>query len=195
MITKNVINRHFASIADTDNILEDKMKKLISVLLTLVLLFSLCACGEEAPESDPEQGGKVNTEASGNPYVFSYNGAKIALKSDPSVLDALGDPISTASEASCAFEGEDITYFYSNFEVLVAAPAKGDRYISSVVLKSDAVATAEGLEIGMPQSKVTDIYGECNFDDPLYVYTRDGSQLRIKITDGAVSGIEYVIPA
>lgn len=167
------------------------MKKLICALLAVVMLFTLCACGGETKE-EPKTTEATNAPAAEKGYVFENNGVEVAVNAAPdAVISALGEPVDTAEEASCAFEGKDITYFYNDFEILVAAPAGADSYISSVVIKSDAVSTPEGLEIGMAQSKVTELYGDCAFDDPLYIYKKGNMQLRIKCVDDVVTAIEY----
>lgn len=171
------------------------MKKFLCALLAVLMLVSLCACGGEEKPADPVSTPTETAKPEAGAFTFKDNGVEIALKADPSTLDALGEPADKSEEASCAFEGKDVTYFYGNFEVLVAQPAEGDSYISSIVIKSDAVSTPEGLEIGMPQAKVTEIYGEGNFDDPLYIFTKGETQLRIKIADECVAGIEYAIAA
>ncbi len=168
------------------------MKKILCAILAVLMLVALCACGgkEETPATDNKTPATVVDE---KPYIFEDNGVKIEIGAPISTVDALGAPIDTFEEASCAFEGKDVTKFYPNYEILLAYPNEGDTYIYSVTITSDAIATPEGLEVGMTAEDVTSIYGETEPQGGLYVYAKGNMTLRVLTVDGVVDSIEYKV--
>ena len=168
------------------------MKKILCALLAVLMLVTLCACGgdKEEPTTDNTD---TQPEVTETGYVFEDNGVKIEIGAPITAVDALGAPVDTREEASCAFEGKDVTNFYSNYEVLLAYPNEGDSYIYSVTITSDAIATPEGLEVGMTAEDVVSIYGECEAQAGLYSYPKGNMTLRILTVDDVVDTIEYKI--
>lgn len=177
------------------------MKKFLCAILAVLMLVTLCACGgnEEKPAVDD---GKVeNTPvvsdtpvADEKGYAFTDNGVTIEIGGPVASVDALGEPVDTLEEASCAFEGKDVTNFYNNYEILLAYPNEGDSYVSTITILSDAVATEEGLELGMSEDDVKDIYGDAEPQaGGVYVYAKGGMTLRVRVVDGSVDSIEYKV--
>ncbi len=170
------------------------MKKILCALLAVLMLLTLCACGGDKNEpADNNDTPAVTPDVTETGYVFEDNGVKIEIGAPISAVDALGTPVDTFEEASCAFEGKDVTNFYSNYEILLAYPNEGDSYIYSVIITSDAIATPEGLEVGMTTEDVTSIYGETEPQGGLYVYAKGNMTLRVLTVDGVVDSIEYKI--
>lgn len=169
------------------------MKKLLCAILAVLMLLTLCACSGSSDETANTDSTESKPDVTETGYVFTDGDITIEIGADISTLDALGEPISTFEEASCAFEGKDVTNFYTNYQVLLAYPNEGDSYIYSVTLISDAVATPEGLEVGMTADDVVTIYGECEATGGLYVYAKGNMSLRILTVDGVVESIEYKI--
>ncbi len=173
------------------------MKKILCAILAVLMLVALCACGAEKQPAEDEKKDDTNVSAPAQDekgYIFTDNGVSIEVGCPVSAVDALGEPIDTLEEASCAFEGKDVTYFYNNYEILLAYPNEGDSYVSTVTITSDAVATAEGLELGMSADDVVSIYGECEPQaGGVYVYAKGGMNLRVRVIDGAVDSIEYKV--
>ncbi len=168
------------------------MKKFLCAILAAIMLLTLCACsGSNDTAADDNKDNQPVVDETG--YVFEDGGVKIEIGAPVSTIDALGTPADTFEEASCAFEGKDVTNFYSNYEILLAYPNEGDSYIYSVTVTSDAVATPEGLEVGMTGADVVSIYGECEPQNGLYVYAKGNMTLRILTVDDVVDSIEYKI--
>lgn len=153
------------------------MKQMIILLLALLWLTG-CA----APEVPGEQ----------ENLTFVYNGVEITPHADAApVLEALGEPKSYTEEASCAFEGLDKTYYYGSF-YLSTYPMDGRDYIYTLWFADDTVATAEGIRIGSPRSRVEEVYGPDAFNGTnAFEMTKGNSRLTILITDGMVSSIRY----
>lgn len=161
------------------------MKRMISLLLALLLLFTLAACGEKeegASSPDPKDVG----------YTFTTKETKIAMNQEASaILSALGDPVSYTEEASCAFEGLDKTYYYGGF-YLTTYPENDKDYVYTLWFADDSVSTEEGICIGSTKEEVEKAYGAEGFNgENSYTYTKGASKLVIILTDDAVSSIQY----
>lgn len=158
------------------------MKKLSAILLALMLVLSMAACGEETPEQ-PET--KDN-------YVFTYFGTEIMIDVEATDIVAdLGTPKNYTEETSCAFEGLDKTYFYGSF-YLSTYPMGDKDFVYSVWFADDSVATAEGIRIGSTKAQVESAYGTAGFNGSnAFVMTKGDSTLTIILKDGEVSDVIY----
>lgn len=180
--------------------------KLLPLLLALALcLASLTGCGgndnsqagagsagNTAGGQEDQTGAAEDSESSQDLFIFTSNGVEIRMnaEADP-VVAALGEPISTFESPSCAFQGTDYIYTYDGFQ-LNTYPLNDVNYVSSVVFTSDAVATAEGLEIGGTLEDMVAAYGE-DYTEAYgeYTYTRGDSQLAVLIEEGTITSIAY----
>lgn len=187
------------------------MKKLIAMLLAVMMVFSLAACGaEEEPNADlvitrapeeqeqtpatqaPEAPAETEAPAAveeGN-YIFTSNGVDLIPGAD---FDAavLGAPASVYEVPSCAIEGTDNVYNYEAFEITAYDDGTGE-VIYSIFFLDPNLTTNEGLALGDDVSKVVDLYGENYVEDgDSYVYTRTEGQLIVILQDGVVVSIEY----
>lgn len=181
------------------------MKKILSLVLALVLVLSMAACGGEAPTqtlgpnapaaSDPAvDTPTVDTPVQPDPDSWTYNVRDVdVMMHAPAapVLEALGEPVSYTKEASCAFTGLDKTYFYGGF-YLQTYPIGDEDYIYSVWLIDDSSTTPEGIYIGAPQSEVEAAYGTTGYNGTnAYIMTGTTSKLTIIMDNGVVSSIQY----
>lgn len=183
------------------------MKKFISILLaTGMILMTGCGDSENVISGDVKDvsggsqqaaGGAAGNQtggekATGKGYVFQYNGVTVTMDEDMAlVLEALGEPNSYYEAASCAFEGLDKTYTYGSF-VIETYPQDEKDFVSAIVLKDDAVSTAENIYIGSSLEAVTKAYGtEYTEQGSMLVYYKDGMKLCFLIENDAVTSIQY----
>ena len=161
------------------------MKRISAILLTLMLVLSMAACGGDETPTQPET--KDN-------YVFTYKGTAIMMDVEATdIVAALGTPKSYTEETSCAFEGLDKTYYYGSF-YLSTYPMGDKDFVYSVWFADDSVATAEGIRIGSTQSQVESAYGTANYNGSnAFIMTKGESKLTIILTDGEVSSVQYEI--
>ena len=173
--------------------------KLSAILLALTLCLALLAgcggntnngqTGGNASGSQSQDGGDSQETSA---FVFTSDGVEIRMnaEADP-IVEALGEPVSTFEAPSCAFQGTDYIYTYDGFQ-LNTYPLNDVNYVSSVVFTSDAVATAEGLEIGGTLEDMVAAYGE-DYTEAYgeYTYTRGDSQLAVLIEEGTITSIAY----
>ncbi len=179
------------------------MKKILAVIAVICAgALLMCACGGQKENPDkPSDSGKdtVTTEnagdvkADGDDYYFTYKGTDIHTHAEAAdIIAALGEPKDKQESASCAFEENDIQYFYGSF-YLTTGTLKGVDYITALWFADDTVETNEGLCIGDSKEKVEKIYGTDGFNGTnAYVNKKGDMELTIIIKDDAVSSIQYI---
>lgn len=146
--------------------------------------------GKESSGQETEEAGEM-AESSAKGYIFLYNGTEIVVDADMApVLQALGEPDSYFEAESCAFKGLDKIYTYGSFEI-DTYPVEEKDYISAIIFKDDAVATAEGISIGDLVEKVKDTYDGYTEETGKIVCEKDGMKLNFIVQDDAVISIEY----
>ncbi len=184
-------------------------KKVLAAVMAGMLLLAGCGNNEKVIEGNqqnnvsgggsgaenktPEEGSKgdaVSGEAKG--YVFKVKDTTVSVDADAApIIEKLGEPLSYYEAASCAFEGLDKIYTYSGFE-LMTYPAKDKDCVSSVTLKDDSVATAEGICIGDSLDKLKQVYGSDGKEESgAVVYAKDGMKLNFILKNGEIASIEY----
>ncbi len=182
------------------------MKKFIGILLAAGMIL-MAGCGnsennisgevQNAPDAsrqdgDNGAGAQTGGGETGKGYVFQYNGVTVSVDGDMApVLEGLGEPQSYFEAASCAFEGLDKTYTYSSFEI-DTYPQNEKDYVSMIILKDDAVSTAEGIYIGCSLAKVTEAYWTDYAEQgSMLVYSKDGMKLCFIVENDEVTSIQY----
>lgn len=162
-----------------------KTIKVISIILCAMMLLAFAGC----TDNGGSEGGKTESK-----YVFSYYGTEMPIGADASTIVAsLGDPIDYFEAESCAFNGLDKTYTYTEF-VLITYPDGDTDRVSTIRLTADTVSTPEGIELGNTLDDVVAAYGD-NYTQDVnsYIYTDGNCQLMFIITDGVVTSITYAL--
>ncbi|MDR1733838.1 MAG: hypothetical protein LBR73_03045 [Oscillospiraceae bacterium] len=176
------------------------MKKALLAFITAALLLTTASCGEStgAPESTTAADSSVTTLAADSKepsgFYFTAAGTDVLPGTSPSgILEALGEQTDPPFIApSCAFQGDDKTYFFPGYEVRVNEE-DGAEFIYTISLKDDSVTTPEGIYIGAPRSDVIAAYGEpLKEQNGVLVYTKGTTNLEIALTDETVSQILYI---
>ena len=164
------------------------MKKFLTALLAILMVASLCACGD---------GEQTPTEALGptpnaNGFVFVYQGQELRIHADfAPILAALGEPTTYTESASCAFDGLDKTYYYGNLYI-DTYPVGDKDYIYDFWFADDSLQTAEGIYIGATKAQVEAAYGaECFNGANAFIITKADESLTILLEDGVVTSIQY----
>lgn len=127
-------------------------------------------------------------------YSFISNGTEILPDAEAApVLAALGTPVQTFEQDSCAYQGKDKIYTYSGFQVGVY-PVNGVDKISFIYLLDNTVSTPEGIKIGSTAAQVMETYGK-DYEEQfgVYRYVLGNTQLVVSTTNKVVDGIEYQI--
>ena len=183
------------------------MKKILAMILALMMVLSLAACGGEEESAGQQQvnlgevteatkGAEENADAAGEAvttgtvFVFTYEGANIipAEPFDPSVLPAAA---SVYEVPSCALEGTDNLYNYESFEITAFNDGNGE-VVYSIYFIDPNLTTTEGLALGDSLEKVVELYGDGYEDlNGELVYTCLNTQLRLIVEGDVVVSIEY----
>ena len=125
-------------------------------------------------------------------FVFKYKDVTVSVDENMKpILEKLGDPDSYFEAASCAFEGLDKIYTYSDFEIDTYPQGEED-FVSAIILKNDVVTTAEGIYIGCTKEDVTAAYGTDYAEEGnMLVYEKDGMKLCFLCNNDEVTSIQY----
>ena len=137
--------------------------------------------------TDPSQ------EDRADEFLLMHNGNEIRLHQNVEpVLNSLGSELNYFEAESCAFEGMDKIYTYSNLEISTA-PIGDEDIISLIVLLDDTLTTSEGLYIGAGEDEVISAYGDdYQVQGDAFIYTRNDTQLMFIFDDQTVVSIEYI---
>jgi hypothetical protein len=185
------------------------MKKYIAMLLALMMVLCLTACGEEEPAGEqqitlgaevteatkgadateaPEQGGEI--VPGGAVFCFNYEGVDI-IPGEAFDASVLPEAASVYEVPSCALVGTDNLYNYETFEVTAFNEGNGE-FVYSIYFIDPNLTTNEGLALGDGMDKVVELYGEGyeNLDGEL-VYTNMNTQLRLIVENDVVVSIEF----
>jgi hypothetical protein len=127
-------------------------------------------------------------------FALKISGYLIEMNTDMTyVLAALGEPQRGVFEApSCAFDGIDRIFGYSNMEIFTYPIGDSD-FIHTISLIDDSILTTEGsIHLGSSLQDVIDAYGDgYERDSGMYKYTRGRTTLEFYIENGEVEGITY----
>lgn len=180
------------------------MKKILALVLALTMAFSLAACSQEpadptdapkpsetdAPTDAPTNPPETDPPAADDVYAFPFEGTDLV---PGAAFDATAFPEadSVYTVPSCAFDGTDNVYNYTDFEV-TAYNDGTQEVIYSVYILDPNTATPEGLYLGDSASRVTELYGEDYTEDgSARVYQKGQTQFIVILSNEAVSSIEY----
>lgn len=174
------------------------MKKIFALVLALMLVLTMAACGGDNPAESTEPSTSAAPSLQGpiqpdpNSWKYTVRGVDVMMNAEAApVLLALGDAVSYTEEASCAFIGLDKTYYYGGF-YLQTYPLGDADYIYSVWLVDDSSSTPEGIYIGSHKSEVEAAYGADAFNGSnAYVMTGTTSKLTIILENDVVTSIQY----
>ena len=168
------------------------MKKILAILLSLIFVLSLTACGGKKTDENKGDANKPSASTSEEGYYFTTpGGVKVefnVLAKD--VLDAIGGNPSYEESTSCAFEGLDKTYGYGGYYITTYPDGDKD-YIYSAWFVDDSVTTAEGIYVGSSKAEVEAAYGAGCFDGDSATLTKGNTELVIILEDDAVVEIQY----
>ena len=173
-----------------------KVKKLIWYTLAISCML-LVACGKKTDDVKVIEGNgnsevttTTQTEAEG--YVFSYKGTDIPVDADAApIIENLGEPKSYFESPSCAAQGIGKLYSYGDFEIETYPDGDTDRVLY-VLLKSDAVQTAEGANLASTRDDVIAAYGEPTEEKSgAMIYQKGDMKLKFLFNDTGMVSIEY----
>jgi len=177
------------------------MKKLIALLLAVLMVAALTACGPQQSASDPtteptaqkpvdDETGPAVTQPDEEYFSFTYEGVELipGADFDPAVLP---EADSVFEVPSCAIEGTDNVYSYPPFELTAYNDGTGEVIYSIYLLDADT-CTDEGLYVGDDLVRVTELYGtDYAENDTELTFTKGATTLNLLMDGETVISIEY----
>ncbi len=172
------------------------MKKIIAAILAAACAFALCACGDAG--SGDNSGAKSEYKADYGELYYASGEVRFGIL-DPAetVLEALGEPVSTFESNSCAYQGKDKFYYYDGFELLVN-DVDGTERVTGITLADDTVSNPQGVKIGMELDEALALMDGIEYTQTgdTYKFTAGSTLFRIQAgTDGTVKAVEYSVAA
>lgn len=169
------------------------MKKIFSLLLCLILVLSLAACGDSGDTG--KNTGDENGGSSSVKFYVEYNGVKIELGEDASsLINSLGQPLSESEMGSCGDQGTITKYVYDSIELYLLKNG-GKATVDHISLKNDLISTPEGVKIGSSADDVVKKLGNAHSknDEKEIRYTSANKNIKFQLRDGSVTAIDYMM--
>ena len=172
-------------------------KKLLVIGLVSALALSMVACGDsndtKVIESNGESTGAAsNSNSAATGYVFHYEDIAMVMDADAApIVEKLGEPSQYFESPSCASEGIGKLYTYSDFEIQTYPDGDKD-LILYVRLRTDNVATDEGIDLSSSKGDITNAYGEPTEESTgSMTYEKNGTSLKFIFDGENLNSIEY----
>lgn len=174
--------------------MKNRFRLFMAGTMCVIMAMGAAACGSNAQQIGGSSGGETDSgsEDTASGYVFVYDGVKVGADMDMAPIEeSLGEPAGYYEEASCAAQGISKIYNYSDFEIYTYPDGDVDR-IQTVILKTDNVCTAEGVDLSNSKSDVTAVYGE-DYEESngQIIYRKDGMKLCFIMDEDTILSIEY----
>jgi hypothetical protein len=173
------------------------IKVIISLLLVAVCIAFCVACNDTATDTTDKGGStadKQGGDTSGVKLYVEYNDVTIKLgaKADD-IIEALGEPKSKTEIGDCGGLGAQVKYVYTSIEVYVLESKTDGNIIDQITFRDDLVETPEGVCIGTTAADAKKALGEpTSENDKALLYTSGKYTLKLSISDGSVSEINYI---
>ena len=173
-------------------------RRLTALLLVSVAAISLIGCGKKENTVESQPTAEVTADTSAEElagYAFEVDGVSLTPDMDlDTVLDKLGEPVSTFESESCAKQGMAYHYTFSNYEIETYPDGDTNR-VYCISLTNDTVKTPEGIDLSNTKDDVIAAYGEpTDSTDAALIYKKDGSDSALKFifeSDDTMVSIEY----
>jgi len=162
------------------------MKRFLAILMAITMLALLAGCTE--PSGDPSTGDEGDKPQEG--FGFTLSGVEL-VPGTAYPADKLPEPASVSTIPSCAIEGTDNVYNFTTVEVTAFQDSSGEVIYSIYILDANT-STAEGLYLGDPLSRATELYGADYQRNGTQVTYKKGSTLLVLLLQNeCVTSIEY----
>lgn len=176
-------------------------KKFLSMIMVATIALSFAGCGSSSSDTKVIEGSTAQESAtsgetaSAGGYSFNYNGTVIAVDADAApVIEKLGEPKEEFTSPSCAGQGDGHLYTYDDFEIQTYPDGDKD-LILYVLLRTDNVATAEGIDLSSSKDDIIAAYGEPTAEATgSMTYEKNGTKLVFIFDGDSLISIEYDSP-
>ena len=173
------------------------MKKMIAMMLALVLVVGLCACGKgnegDSGNQNTQNSGTSNVSDTPIGYAMKHNGVTFGVGMDAQkVVAQLGACEPVLTESCGDMGGDDYEYAYDDFTIY-ANNGGGAVRIYCVQINSDMASTVEGITIGDDSETVISTCGApTSQSDSSIIYEKDGMQQIFFLENDEIVSIQYL---
>lgn len=167
-----------------------KKKVLIGIVIVLVVIgvIEIAVTMSNRPKTDKNK--TQTAETTKDVYTFA-DGDKKAVLGEEFNKDAFGKEENYSEIASCAFEGLDRTYTYTDYEITTFPDGDKER-VFSVYFLNENIQTQEGVKITDSFDKMKEVYGEpTNQQGNQYVYTKGKTNMEFIVEEDVITSIQY----
>ncbi len=124
--------------------------------------------------------------------VVVINGGELTFDMTmDSVFELLGTDYEYSEAISCAYDGMDKTFEYSDLVIYSWPDGETDR-VSEFLIFSDVCTTARGITVGSSLDDVIAAYGQGSEVGSMIEYEALGRLISFSISDGAVTDIDFM---
>lgn len=180
-----------------------KTFKLVSLLLAVLTVFSLAACGK----SPSGESGVKPADLIGKPFDEELDMAVVAgdktfrvFADAAEVVEALGSDYEYLETISCTRNGMEKTYKYNGIKVETLPTDDGDT-VCLYVITGEGYTTPRGIGIGSTKDEVLAAYPEYYYDGYYYVFTKSNDpnnigekRIQIVMENDSVTEINIYAP-
>lgn len=176
-----------------EEIMRKKLFTLAAAMMALTVMLTGCGSNDGDSKEVNQDSTKESTdkkEESG--YAFTVDGVKINVDVDfAPLLEKLGEPLSVFEAESCAAQGIGRTYTYADFIIDTYPDGDTDRVLC-IILRTDNVATEEGIDLSMTKDEIIAKYGEPDKQNDISIgYSSNGMRLSFIFEGDSLLSIQY----
>ena len=171
--------------------MKNKTLMIVILLLIILVLAILVVCNKD--KIIPTSATKSTTEESQKSFSIKFNGIDVT-PGEKFEENKISEEANLSEIPSCAFDGVDKVYTYSNVEITVADVDKVPT-VYSVYFINENISTDEGIKISDTKDLMIEKYGK-NYDNSLsnvYEYTKGNVILSFIVENDIITGIEYTL--
>lgn len=170
------------------------MKKSLLIILVIILLVvggvevMLTLQNSSNKNNDTAQSEKQDNDE--DVYAFKIGEKEIKLGEEFS-KEKLGQEESYSEIASCAFEGLDKTYTYTDYEITTFPDGDKDR-IYSIYFLNPEVSTTEGVRVSDSIDAMLNTYGDSyEKQGNQYTYKKGKTSIEFIVENDVITSIQY----
>ncbi len=136
----------------------------------------------------------VSTKAATKGYYFKNKGVSVSMHSKAEkFIKKAGKPIRMRVKKSCAYEGKDRIYVYSDFVLYTYSNSdNGKEYVDGITFLNNNVKTAEGITIGSTYNQMVKKYGKTKNNFGIYTYRKGKCRIQMEIKNKKVKNLRYI---
>lgn len=171
-----------------------KNKGILILIVIIVVIIAICVIANKTTTTEESSVEATSSElGTVEEYKIKYNGVDITPGTEFDE-EAIQEEYEYSEIESCAFEGSDKVYKYSDLQITVAE-VDGVDTVYSVYFLSESISTTEGVSLADEQEVMTETYGDDYENNVInqYIYEKGDVSLSFIVGNGYIISIEYTL--